>query len=666
MVTPANPSKEAPLLSGSQTVKSIRDTGYKGTDYALAELIDNSFQWGDANTVLLVIVQRKVQGRTRTSNRVDEIWVIDDGVGMTDEALNLALSFGGSGKYDDRSGIGRFGMGLPQASVSQCKRTDVWTWQKSQPENAAHTYLDLGKVEASAKGAPLTVPWPTDPSSPDYLPMPDWVFDVFKSHAMPDTTTGQPAYSGTAIRWTVLDKLRWVRADAMVAHTENLLGRVYRNFLTSDARRRSIKVAIMEGETLLGPDIFNKVRPNDPLYLRSPDETTLGYWERAEIAEDGTESRVRITDESPFSEHYTSPRDFPIQRLDGQGTSTVHVRLSLAKPQSRPGRNPGKDTHQGRHARDNSGISVMRADRELVLEKTLAPEATDRWWGIEVTFEPCLDEVFGVTNNKQDAPYFTQALRLVREHRVAKPEALEQGLFDEDHPIAELYDMAYQLVELATQMKAEGKDEKNAITGPRRAQPEITNVASTVKKTRSTVSPTPGETTFAKTKPDPGQAAAAIDRILEEQDVPPEVRGAVLADYRRGVTVQVIKRPVKQLNAFFWPDEALNLEILCLNNAHPAYKKLIEPLQLSSEQIQEMSETDAKNLLAQSADAMTWLLLAWSRLENEHRTSPQYRQLQEFRDGWGRRLAEYVEDEAFEAASPFGEEDEGQDGEDDA
>jgi hypothetical protein len=207
MVT-SDTHQEAPLLSGEQTVKSIRDTGYKGTDYALAELIDNSFQWGQARTVLLVIVQRMVQGKRRATKRADEIWVIDDGTGMTDPAVNLALSFGGSGKYDDRSGIGRFGMGLPQASVSQCKRTDVWTWQKSQPENASHTYLDLQKLSRSGKGSTLTVPWPTRPGHSGYEAMPDWVLDVFKQHATADTSMGQPLYGGTAIRWSDLDRVR--------------------------------------------------------------------------------------------------------------------------------------------------------------------------------------------------------------------------------------------------------------------------------------------------------------------------------------------------------------------------------------------------------------------------------------------------------------------------
>jgi hypothetical protein len=665
-VVAAGTRREAPLLSGSQTVNSMRDTGYKGTDYALAELIDNAFQWGDATNVLLIIVQKRVTGRQRASNRISEIWVVDDGQGMTEEQLNLALSFGGSGKYDDRSGIGRFGMGLPQASVSQCKRTDIWSWQLSQPEEAPHTYLDLQKVAASSNGAPLTVPWPTDPSSEDYVPIPEWILDEFKAHAVPDASRGIPRYSGTAIRWTELDKLRWVRADTMFAHTEYLLGRIYRRFLTSSTRPRTIQVAVVDGDATPKPAEFRAVRPNDPLYLHPVAETTLEYWEAAGEGDGG--HLVRVTDEPPFAEHYNS-RDFRIGRPDGSGTATVHARLSLSKARARPGRNPGKDTHQGRHARDNSGISVMRADRELVLEKTLAQEATDRWWGVELLFDPCLDEIFGVTNNKQDAPYFTQALRLAREQHLPKNEALEEGLFDEDHPIAELYDMAFQLVALVNEMKAQAKSDKAAADSARSARrkpPKTTTVATGVKQGRSKVNPTPGEDEFEKTNPDPDTAAALIEEKLGAEDIPPEVLESVMANYRRGITVQVIDRPVPQAPAFFWPDEALNLEILCVNSAHPAYQSLIAPLRVATEDIEAMTEEQAKTLLVQSADALTWLLLAWARYENEYRSSPAAGRIKEIREGWGRRLSEYVESEEFVAARALDSEDESTDSEGDA
>ena len=53
----------------------------------------------------------------------------------------------------------------------------------------------------------------------------------------------------------------------------------------------------------------------------------------------------------------------------------------------------------------NVGISVVRADREIDLDQALVDpsEPRDRWWGIEIEFPPALDEIFGVTNNKQSA-----------------------------------------------------------------------------------------------------------------------------------------------------------------------------------------------------------------------------------------------------------------------
>ncbi len=53
----------------------------------------------------------------------------------------------------------------------------------------------------------------------------------------------------------------------------------------------------------------------------------------------------------------------------------------------------------------NQGVSVVRAKRELELNHSFdsRSDPRDRWWGIAVLFEPELDDVFGMTNNKQAA-----------------------------------------------------------------------------------------------------------------------------------------------------------------------------------------------------------------------------------------------------------------------
>src|SRR5690349_17111663 len=103
-------------------IQATRDSGYKGTVSALSELIDNSLQAG-AKHVWIKVVADAANGTNIT------ISVLDDGSGMDKRTLRHALRFGGSSRFDDRSGLGRYGMGLPNSSLSQARRLDVWSWR---------------------------------------------------------------------------------------------------------------------------------------------------------------------------------------------------------------------------------------------------------------------------------------------------------------------------------------------------------------------------------------------------------------------------------------------------------------------------------------------------------------------------------------------------------
>src|SRR5258708_6488958 len=117
-------------------VKAMRDSGYRNAAYAIAELIDNSIQAG-ATQVELLCGERRQLVRQRERVQVSEIAVLDNGSGMDADVLRMALQFGNGTRLDDRSGIGRFGMGLPNSSISQARRVDVWSWQEGM-ENAIH------------------------------------------------------------------------------------------------------------------------------------------------------------------------------------------------------------------------------------------------------------------------------------------------------------------------------------------------------------------------------------------------------------------------------------------------------------------------------------------------------------------------------------------------
>ena len=117
-------------------------------------------------------------------------------------------------------------------------------------------------------------------------------------------------------------------------------------------------------------------------------------------------------------------KSYPI--VDGKEV-TIEVKYSIVKPEAlttdRVTQNPG-DMPRGKHARHNIGVSVVREDREIVLEDAFLREGgsaenpQNRWWGCEVHFHRSCDELFGVDHNKQMVAKFTQAAKtLARDDR---------------------------------------------------------------------------------------------------------------------------------------------------------------------------------------------------------------------------------------------------------
>jgi Histidine kinase-, DNA gyrase B-, and HSP90-like ATPase len=112
------------LVSEWHFVIATRDTGYRTTAAAVAELVDNSLQ-ADATIVRVAVNQVPEAGL--------QVAVLDNGWGMNAAVLRTALQFGGTTRFNDRSGPGRYRMGLPNSSVSQARRLDVFSWRAPVP-----------------------------------------------------------------------------------------------------------------------------------------------------------------------------------------------------------------------------------------------------------------------------------------------------------------------------------------------------------------------------------------------------------------------------------------------------------------------------------------------------------------------------------------------------
>ena len=363
------PRLDGEIIPPELAVKAMRDSGYKNTAYALAELIDNSVQ-ANATSVEVICIEAWRQVHARSSRRIQEIGILDNGDGMSPEILRMALQFGNGTHLTDRKGIGRFGMGLPNSSISQCRRVEVWTWQNG-PDNAMYTYLDVDEIEG---GRMFAVPPPTHRSLPD-----EW-----------RARSENLEITGTLVVWTNFDdhRLSWRGASATLRNTESLVGRMYRKFI-DDGLLFIRLLALLEGEAV--PTFDEPVRVNDPLYLMRDSSTPTPFETDPMFQRWGDEDEV-------FSIDY-----------DG-ATHDVVVRMSWAREETVPDDKSDRGAKPyGKHAAKNIGLSIVREGRELDLDPswTNSYDPTERWWGIEVEFPSALDEVFGVTNTKQNATTFS-------------------------------------------------------------------------------------------------------------------------------------------------------------------------------------------------------------------------------------------------------------------
>lgn len=117
----------APIL-----VESTRSIGYS-FESALADIIDNSISKGAKE------IHVRFDGNTP-----QYVAIMDDACGMSEEELVSAMRYGSRSSQDvrDVNDLGRFGLGLKMASLSQCRKLTVVT-KKGRNIFAAQWDLDL-------------------------------------------------------------------------------------------------------------------------------------------------------------------------------------------------------------------------------------------------------------------------------------------------------------------------------------------------------------------------------------------------------------------------------------------------------------------------------------------------------------------------------------------
>ena len=365
-----------PIVNIKNYTDALRSTGYKNAESAVAELIDNSLE-AKAKDVLVIVHS----GVGRSGRRVvEEVAVLDNGIGMDKETLHLSLVIG-DGTRRARKGMGRFGVGLPQASMAICPRVEVYSWQHSLDE-ALFTYLDITEIKA---GNQVNI------STPEKKDIPENYKKYFKfkdNEKIIDCTK-----SGTLVVWKNCDRLNRKTVGPLFERFAFILGRKFRYWITEG---KSIIRLIAVGDEHQD----RIIKPNDPLLLMS-DNIVLGNPDSPNVPSSEGEPVFELFHDDEF----LGEQLLNVKYFDEEGKekiSKVTIRFSIAKEIYH---DAGGESKLGQHLRKLVGVSIVRAGREIDFGLfgffDIVNEPQHRFWGCEILFSPELDEIFGVSNNKQ-------------------------------------------------------------------------------------------------------------------------------------------------------------------------------------------------------------------------------------------------------------------------
>jgi hypothetical protein len=222
--------------SAARLTSSLRDVGYDFVS-AIADLIDNSIS-ADATDIRVEI---EFAGWDST------IYIADNGSGLNPRGMTEALRFGSRRTYESGQ-LGRYGLGLKTASLSQARSVTVVS-RPADRKRPVWRSLDLDLIAELDE-------WVLAENPRDRA--------IARSEKMLDTGTG------TVVIWQNLDRVLppsgadsgWAkrRFETLVDKTKRHLAVVFHRFLTGENKAPRINIRV-NGE---------KVRPWDPFVRREP------------------------------------------------------------------------------------------------------------------------------------------------------------------------------------------------------------------------------------------------------------------------------------------------------------------------------------------------------------------------------------------------------------
>ena len=643
--------------------KAIRSGSYKTSANAVAELVDNSYD-AKASVIHVALIHNagpKTQPHT--------IAVLDNGVGMDKQALRHCIQYGRHQSHDTDSerkeSIGKFGVGLLSASFNQCQELEVFSWNNGLGKQVNSTRINVEKCAS-------TLPQIVAKSLPDFFE--DAFINFDREHT--DLVT-----HGTLVVWRKLDKLTWKQADTLLDHLQKEVGRIYRKFLKQKKLKIDISIIEQSGtEYTLNNENSVHVQPVDPLFLSHWDCVGLNkYLEDLKLVkkkpdkygltkEDKERIKLALKQKSlfiPFD--FDNENDnaigedgnfkqatYTVKDDDGKKLGDYRIVASFRRPQIvraaaeagtvaiRGGgslRNPG-GTSYGTLAEKLRGVSIMRGGREITLDTNwLRADLTiDRWVALSLDFDPSLDAIFGVSNDKQQAKYLA-SLAQVKIDKEIKDDFNKDVLEAAEH-IHKILSKMRHLVGSKDSLQQMNIPEGNHTTDPASENIQVLSDVSEILGKRHEDNPR----NLVKGVDDTALTPDNLDKLRDlYQDATHDnklarvVRPEVLLE--NNLKVDIVSDPNTGSTDMFIPiQNASGAMVVRLNAEHPLFQTL-QHILLPDEEVSDNTEPDAQKLqekLELTFTSIRRLILAYSRAELEASSTQEADRFGDIRREWSK------------------------------
>jgi len=207
--------------SPERLVESLTSLGHSFST-AVADLLDNSIEAGSSEISIYV----RFEGERST------VRISDNGRGMNIETMKEAMRFGTRRDYD-LSDLGKFGLGLKTASLSQCRKLTVASRTSSDESDICAMSWDMEYLEKSKEWAVLQIQ-ENDLDENILRPLRKNTGTVVYWSQIKDIFEYKDPKSGWAKR----------RMSSMCRELENYLAMVFHRFLKGEEEGRTVKIKL--------------------------------------------------------------------------------------------------------------------------------------------------------------------------------------------------------------------------------------------------------------------------------------------------------------------------------------------------------------------------------------------------------------------------------------